>query len=70
MDRDEALRLLRGGPEGIAEWNRRQDAGEEIPDLGGVNLFNADSHGRKPPHISQAIASTFSQNLKISGGPV
>jgi hypothetical protein len=32
--------------------------------------FNADSHGRKPPHISQAIASTFSQNLKISGGPV
>jgi hypothetical protein len=32
--------------------------------------ISADSHGRKPPHISQAIASTFSQNLKISGGPV
>jgi hypothetical protein len=35
-----------------------------------LELFYADSHGRKPPHISQAIASTFSQNLKISGGPV
>lgn len=34
MDRDEALRLLEGGPEGVAEWNRRREAGEEIPDLG------------------------------------
>ncbi len=34
MDRDEALRLLRGGPEGIDEWNRRREADAEIPDLG------------------------------------
>ena len=33
MDRDDALKLLKGGPVGIAEWNRRRDAGEEIPDL-------------------------------------
>ena len=42
MDRDEALRLLKGGPDGIAEWNRRRDAGEEIPDLREANLVRAN----------------------------
>jgi hypothetical protein len=50
MDRDEALRLLRGGKDGIAEWNRRRQAGAKIPDLTqahlegwlhGVDLFGA-----------------------------
>ena len=31
ISRDDALKLLRGGPEGVAEWNRRRVAGEEIP---------------------------------------
>jgi hypothetical protein len=30
MDRDEALKMLRGGPDGIAEWNKRRWAGEEF----------------------------------------
>ena len=30
MNRDEAVKLLKGGPKGIAEWNRRREAGEEI----------------------------------------
>ena len=38
MDRDEALKLLRGGEEGIAEWNRRRAEGEEIPRLVDANL--------------------------------
>ncbi len=50
MDRDEALRLLQGGREGIAEWNRRRLAGEEVPDLrkadlGRANLSGADLSG-------------------------
>jgi uncharacterized protein YjbI with pentapeptide repeats len=45
MDRDEALTLLRGGPEGIAEWNRRRSAGEEIPDLIGADLIGAHLAG-------------------------
>ncbi|HMB08233.1 MAG TPA: hypothetical protein VKP69_31445, partial [Isosphaeraceae bacterium] len=32
--------------------------------------FNADFHGPKPPHISEAVAPTFSQNSKIPGGLV
>jgi Pentapeptide repeats (8 copies) len=41
MDRDEALRLLEGGPEGVAEWNRRREAGEEIPNLSEADLTGA-----------------------------
>ncbi|MBN2560811.1 MAG: toll/interleukin-1 receptor domain-containing protein [Phycisphaerae bacterium] len=42
MDRDEALKLLRGGPEGVAEWNRLLEGGEEIPDLEDAFLINSD----------------------------
>src|SRR5512146_2444557 len=45
MDRDEALRLLKGGPEGVAEWNWRRSAGEEVPNLLGANLKGADLTG-------------------------
>jgi hypothetical protein len=36
MDRDEALKLLKGGEEGIREWNRRQTIGAN-PDLSGAD---------------------------------
>jgi hypothetical protein len=42
MDRDEALRLLRGGRDGVEEWNRRREEGEETPDLIHANLIRAD----------------------------
>jgi uncharacterized protein YjbI with pentapeptide repeats len=45
VDRDEALRLLKGKAEGVAEWNRRRGAGEEIPDLRKVDLTRADLGG-------------------------
>jgi hypothetical protein len=38
MDRDEAMRLLKGGSEGVAEWNRRRKVGEEILSLAGARL--------------------------------
>ena len=44
MDRNEALRLLKGGPEGVAEWNRRR-AGELVPGLGGADLGGASLAG-------------------------
>jgi uncharacterized protein YjbI with pentapeptide repeats len=62
MEREEAIKLIRGGPEGVAEWNRRREAGEEIPDLSdaylswadlsdanlsGAKLFKADLSGAK-----------------------
>jgi hypothetical protein len=44
MDLDEALRLLKGGPEGVKEWNRRQKV-EAIPNLSGANLTAAHLSG-------------------------
>jgi len=42
MDCDEARKLLKGGEEGIREWNYRREADEAIPDLTGANLRGAD----------------------------
>lgn len=47
MEKEEALKLLRGGEAGIAEWNRRRDSRETIPslrnaDLRGLQLVRAD----------------------------
>ncbi len=41
MDRDEALRLLRGGKAGVGEWNQWRKSKEKIPDLSRVDLFGA-----------------------------
>ncbi len=41
MNRDEALKLLNGGADGIKEWNRRREAGEEIPELRDADLSGA-----------------------------
>ena len=41
MNRDEAIELLKGGRKGIEEWNRRREAGEEIPELDSAGLSDA-----------------------------
>jgi len=45
MTLDEALKLLRGGADGIAEWNRCRDEDEEVPSLKGADLRGADLSG-------------------------
>jgi hypothetical protein len=45
MDRDEALRLLHGGSEGVKQWNRRWEARASIPMLGAADLTGA-KHSR------------------------
>lgn len=45
MDRDEAVALLRGGEEGVREWNQKLRNGDDIPILDGVFLLNADLRG-------------------------
>jgi hypothetical protein len=46
MDRDEALKLVRGGKEGVAEWNERRARGEPIPDLREADLREANLRGK------------------------
>lgn len=45
MNVDEALRLLRGGQDGIEQWNQRREKGENIPSLREVNLSGVDLSG-------------------------
>jgi TIR domain/Pentapeptide repeats (8 copies) len=45
MDREEALTLLRGGADGVRNWNQRLDEAEMIPDLGGVDLSGTNLFG-------------------------
>ena len=45
MDRDEAINLLTGGREGIAEWNRRRNPRYAFLDLSGANLSAANLIG-------------------------
>lgn len=45
MTREEALRLLRGGADGVREWNRLVAGGATVPDLRDAFLINAELCG-------------------------
>jgi hypothetical protein len=64
MNRDEALRLLRGGKEKVEEWNRRREAGEVIPDLAESDLSGANLTGAEPFAADRFVAESFDANLK------
>jgi uncharacterized protein YjbI with pentapeptide repeats len=59
MDRDEALRLLKGGEDGVREWNQRREQGEDIPDLSVADLRGADLRGAdlSSAHLTKAVLS-------------
>ena len=42
MDRDEAIRALKGGKDGVAEWNSRRGTWQQIPSLARARLSGAD----------------------------
>jgi Pentapeptide repeats (8 copies) len=71
MDRDEALKLLKGGEEGIREWNDRRRAHEAIPDLsnadlGGANLIRADLSGANLFQSNLSDADLSGANLSVA----
>ena len=68
MDRDEALKLLKGGEEEIREWNQRRQADEAIPDLNdadlsGANLMFADLSGADLSGANLSGANLSGANL-------
>jgi uncharacterized protein YjbI with pentapeptide repeats len=70
MERDEALRLLKGGPDGIAEWNRRLEAGEDVPDLSDADLSKMHLSGASLNNAKLAGANFRGATLryaKLSG---
>ena len=68
MDRDEALKLLNGGEEGIRVWNQRHRAGEAIPDLNsadlsGANLSDANLRHANLRHADISLANLIAADL-------
>ncbi len=57
MDRDEAIKLLKGGADGVAERNRRREAHAAVPDLRGTNLDDANLTGINLANADLALAS-------------
>ena len=69
MDRDEALKLLKSGEEGIREWNQRRRADEAIPDLTeadlpGANLSDANLGGAILSYADLRGANLRGANLR------
>jgi hypothetical protein len=57
MDSDEAIRLLRGGTEGLIAWNEWREQAKELPNLSAADLSGADLRGAnlREAHLSAAI---------------
>ena len=70
MDRDEALKLLKSGEEGIREWNQRRRADEAIPDLSGADLRRAYLSGAdlSSANLRRAILNTADLSGAILSG--
>jgi hypothetical protein len=64
MDRDEAFRLLKGGEDGVREWNQRQLRGEAIPDLRGADLRGADLRAAILREAGLSRADLFEADLR------
>jgi hypothetical protein len=64
MDRDEAIRLLGSGPEGVAKWNQLRVSGGQIPDLKGVNLRGAHLEEANLSKANLGMANLGMANLK------
>jgi uncharacterized protein YjbI with pentapeptide repeats len=68
MEEEEAFRLLWGGLDGIAEWNRRRKDREEIPDLSraylcDAHLIDANLSGAKLNDANLFRADLYGANL-------
>ena len=66
MDRDEALKLLKGGIERIREWNQRRRADEAIPDLSDADLSDADLSGANLSGANLSGANLSGANLSAA----
>ena len=42
MDKDKAIELLKGGLDGVKEWNQYREDGGVVPNLSGADLSGAD----------------------------
>jgi len=63
MDQEEALKLLRGGRDGVKEWNARRDKDEAIPSLQESDLSGADLRGTYL--FGANLSGAYLSNIKL-----
>jgi hypothetical protein len=66
ISREEALKLLKGGSESVAEWNRRREGGEAIPSLRGADLTMANLSNANLSNASLREASLRGADLTMA----
>jgi uncharacterized protein YjbI with pentapeptide repeats len=66
MDTKQALAMLRGGREGIAQWNERRRQGERPPDLCGADLSAVNLGGADLSHVNLSRARLNSAILVLA----
>jgi uncharacterized protein YjbI with pentapeptide repeats len=68
MERDEAIKLLTGGEEGVREWNRHHRSNEVI-DLNGADLGGANLEYANLGSVNLSRANLSSANLSLAHLP-
>jgi uncharacterized protein YjbI with pentapeptide repeats len=63
VNRDDAIALLKGGPDGVLDWNTRRANGEQIPSLENADLFRADLTGANLSRADLRGANLYGANL-------
>jgi uncharacterized protein YjbI with pentapeptide repeats len=64
VNRRQALKLLNGGADGVAEWNRRRDSGEKVPDLSLADLRGATLSRANLRHANLRQVDLFRADLR------
>jgi len=64
MTREEAIRLLKGGPEGVQEWNRRRENDTSRLDLCGADFSNTTITQAVLSNVDLASANFSGANLR------
>jgi hypothetical protein len=67
MNRDEALKLLRGGRQGIRKWNQWCKSAEDIPSLSGADFSEARLTSVRLTSAGLTSAGRISSELTSSG---
>jgi hypothetical protein len=66
MDRDEAIRLLTGGPDGVREWNQRRERDEKIPKLCFASFDAAVLYGANLYGVDLRFADLGAADLRVA----
>ncbi len=63
MNKDQAVKLLKSGQDGIVKWNACRDSGEEIPELNNIDLSETNLSGINFNSVNLSGTSLYGTDL-------